>query len=248
MKWLGCVVVLLGVADCKSGESSLSERQIEVPEGAIASRVPEDVEGGIAFAYGRSVEGQYLTNSQLIKMADGVEEFQKIFDLPRFNGAASMSREMFNVMATDDEWFRCEVDGHDFRFSSIPYPESFVVRSYSFYDRSRNKLIGPKRAVLSSSEVLQELANDFLKKLYESRFAPPGCTWEVKQINWRGNEPIQGLYGSTHLPTQGIVFEMTSFGDLPIEPWYIPEITVTLDTESGRIRKYQYDGAYFLVS
>lgn len=247
MKWLGSVVVLLGVAGCARKAQDI-EPQVE-PERVEQAQLGQQVTAPARtprrynwpiFAHFPDQTSRHLSVPEAQGLYGAVQEFQLMLGIRATGAEPRVSGLMYANPPRHTLGFSLSEDKHRYTMTTNLEAKDAKVREYRHYVASASPYGASDGSLIKSKEELFQLGERLLPRINASRYGHEGREWSVRQVNWRDTVPRYPMNGRTLIEQRGVIYEVKSLLGLPIIENFRPTLHVSFEDHSGTVTQFEY--------
>ncbi len=247
MKWLGCVVVMLGVAGCARQARDI-EPQVE-PERVEQAQLGQQITAPARtprrynwpiFAHFPGLTSRHLSVPEAQGLYEAVQEFQLMLGIRATGAEPRVSGLMYANPPRHTLGFSLSEERHRYTITTNLEAQDAKVREYRHYPDSGNPNGTSEAILIKSKEELFQLGERLLLRINASRYGHEGREWSIRQVNWRDTVPRYPINGRTLIEQRGVIYEVKSLLDLPIVDEFRPTLHVSFEDHSGTVTQFEY--------
>lgn len=247
MKWLGCMVVLLGVAGCARQARDI-EPQVE-PERVEQAQLGQQVTAPVRtprrynwpiIAHFPDQTSRHLSVPEAQGLYGAVQEFQLMLGIRATGAEPRVSGLMYANPPRHTLGFSLSEERHRYTIATNLEAKDPKVREYRHYVASASPYGASEGSLIKSKEELFQLGERLLPRINASRYGHEGREWSVRQVNWRDTVPRYPMNGRTLIEQRGVIYEVKSLLDLPIVDEFRPTLHVSFEDHSGTVTQFEY--------
>ncbi len=247
MKWLGCAIVLIGVAGC-AREARDVEPRVE-PEKVEQAQLGQQVTAPVRtprrynwpiIAHFPGLTSRHLSVPEAQGLYGAVQEFQLMLGIRATGAEPRVSGLMYANPPRHTLGFSLSEERHRYTITTNLDAKDPKVREYRNYFDSGNPYGTDEASLIKSKDELLQLGERLLPRINASRYGYEGRKWSVRQVNWRDTVPRYPINGRTLIEQRGVIYEVKSLVDLPIIERVRPTLHVSFEDQSGVVTQFEY--------